>query len=83
METDDYILRQIVDKSRAARNGDFGVLSTGEKLAAALTLNRPDLLEKAGYTIAQAIHRLEGDWLSRIPAAADILEADAWDAEGN
>jgi hypothetical protein len=38
----DSQLTHIVEKSRAARIGGLGGLSTGEKLAAALILNRPD-----------------------------------------
>ncbi|MCD9046795.1 hypothetical protein [Luteimonas sp. MHLX1A] len=81
MSNTDYILEQIVDKSRAARDGHFGVLSTGEKLAAAFVLNRPDLLERADYTMAEAVYRLEGDWLKRIPEAARILQDEAQAAE--
>jgi len=71
--TEDYVLTQIVEKARAARAGDFGVLSTGEKLAAALVLNRADLLAQVGYTMAEAIDRVGPEWLSRIPQAARIL----------
>lgn len=69
----DYYLVHIIEKSRDARNGGFDVLSTGEKLAAALVLNRPDLLERVGYTMAEAIDRVGADWLSRIPQAARQL----------
>lgn len=69
----DYALEQIIDKARSAHFGHFGVLSTGEKLAAAMVLNRADLLEAAGYTMAEAIDRLGPDWLSRIPEAARVL----------
>lgn len=70
----DYILEQIIEKSRSARDGNFGVLSTGEKVAAALVLNRPDLLARIGYTMAEAIDRVGADWLQRIPQAARQLE---------
>lgn len=83
MSSTDYILEQIVDKSRAARAGHFGVLSTGEKLAAALVLNRPDLLERVDYTMAEAINRVGADWLARIPAAERILEDDEDRHEGS
>ena len=69
----DYVLQQIVSKSRAAKHGSFGVLSTGEKLAAALVLNRADLLAQAGYTMAEAIDRVGPQWLARIPEAARLL----------
>ena len=70
----DYILLQIVNKSRDAKNGGFGVLSTGEKLAAALVLNRADWLAGMDYTMAEAIERVGADWLARIPEAARLLE---------
>jgi hypothetical protein len=66
----DNVLKQIIDKSRAAKKGGWGVLSEGEKIAAALVLNRADVLADSGYTIADAIDRIGPIWLSRIPAAA-------------
>lgn len=81
MSMTDYILQQIIDKSRAARDGRFGVLSTGEKLAAALTLNRADLLAEVNYTMAEAIDRVGRDWLARIPEAARILAYEAEESE--
>lgn len=44
----DHVLEQILDKARAARDGHFDVLSTGEKLTVALVLNQPELLSKMG-----------------------------------
>ena len=73
----DLVLEQIIDKSRAARDGHFGVLSTGEKIAAALVLNRADWLAEAGFTMAEAIERLEAEWLTRIPAAARTVKREA------
>lgn len=73
METTDYVLQQIIDKSRDAKHGDFGSLSTGEQLAAALVLNRADWLAAAGYTMAEAIDRLGPAWVERIPEAAQQL----------
>ena len=77
MEPTDYVLRQILDKSRAARDGHFGVLSTGEKLAAALVLNKPEWLAKINYTMAEAIERVGDEWMARVPAAARVLEHEA------
>lgn len=73
----DYVMQQILAKSRDAKRGGWGVLSTGEKLAAALVLNRADWLASMDYTMAEAIHRLGPEWLSRIPAAARQLEYEA------
>ncbi|EGD10552.1 hypothetical protein XVE_1096, partial [Xanthomonas vesicatoria ATCC 35937] len=49
------ILQHILAKSRAAAAGELGVLSTGEQIAAALALNRPDWLVAMGYTLAEAV----------------------------
>lgn len=76
MTTAKQILQQIIERSRAAENGDYGVLSSGEKLAAALVLNRADWLADAGYTLADAIDRLNPAWLAQIPAAAQQLAAE-------
>jgi hypothetical protein len=70
--TDDD-LNHIVRKSRDAKNGGFGVLSTSEQLAAAFVLNRPDWLESAGYTMAEAIERVGAKWLALIPEAERIM----------
>ncbi|MCF3643339.1 hypothetical protein LXM94_25635 [Rhizobium sp. TRM95111] len=79
----DHELDHIVSKSRDAKRGGFGVLSTGEKLAAALVLNRADWLADMNYTMAEAIERVGMDWLARIPEAARMLEFEAeQDAEG-
>lgn len=73
----DHVLDQILDKSRTALAGSFNVLSTGEKLAAALVLNRPAWLEKMDYTMAEAIERVGADWLARIPEAARVIAHEA------
>ena len=78
-------LDHIVAKSRHAAAGGFGVLSTGEKLAAALVLNRPDWLARMNYTLAEAMERLGAKWLALIPQAskqvADEAEFAAQQAE--
>ncbi len=66
-------LDHIIRKSRDARSGGFGVLSTGEKLAVALVLNRPDWLASMDYTLAEAIDRVGAQWLALIPQAARVL----------
>ena len=77
----DYILEQILDKSRQARDGGFGVLSKGEMIAAALVLNRADWLAEMNYTLAEAMERLGGVWLARVPEAARQLKREAAMAE--
>lgn len=68
-------LEHVVSKALEAARGGFDVLSTGEKLAAALVLNRPDWLAKMDYTIAEAMTRIGSDWVALIPAAAKALES--------
>lgn len=76
-QSTDHVLNQILDKSRTALAGSFNVLSTGEKLAAALVLNRAEWLEKMNYTMAEAIERVGADWLARIPEAARLIAHEA------
>ncbi|QRD62619.1 hypothetical protein H8Z72_22905 (plasmid) [Xanthomonas citri pv. citri] len=80
--SDNPILQQILAKSLAAAAGDLGVLSTGERIAAALVLNRPDWLTDMNYTMAEAIERVGASWLAQIPEAARRLADEAADAEG-
>lgn len=48
-------------------------MSTGEQLAVALILDRPDWLMAANCPIAEAIERVGPDWLRLIPAVARQL----------
>lgn len=54
---------QIIEKVQAVVDDpqSFGVLSTGEKLAVALVLDRPDLLKWWG-TMLEAVARLGPEW---------------------
>lgn len=78
----DSELQHIITKSRDAKHGGFGVLSTGEKLAAALVLNRPEWLADMRYTLAEAIERVGPKWLALIPEAARVLEYEDEQADG-
>ena len=40
----------------------FGVLSSGERIAVALVLDRYDLLEQTWGTMLEAVHRLGQKW---------------------
>jgi hypothetical protein len=40
--------------------------STGEKVAVAFALNRADWPDNIGYTLAQAIERVDRNWLALI-----------------
>jgi hypothetical protein len=68
---------QIRAKVRAvvADERQFGVLSTGERIAVALVLDRYDLLQLAWGTIAEAVHRLGDEWTR----AALRVQRNGWD----
>lgn len=55
----------------------FGVLSSGERIAVALVLDRYDLIQRAWGTIAEAIDRLGPLWT----AAALRVQRDGWEQE--
>lgn len=57
-----------------AMNGTGG-MSTGEALAVALVLNRSDWLAKMDYTIAEALNRIDDDWIAIIPQVARSIDA--------
>lgn len=61
-------VRMVVTDERS-----FGVLSTGEKIAVALVLDRPDLWKFWG-TALEAVDRLGPDWLH----AAHRVQRDGW-----
>lgn len=65
--------QSIVEKCRSAQAGDWGVVSTGEQLMAALVLNRADWIESMGYTIPDALNRLGPEWVSMIPDIQRVL----------
>ena len=62
----DNIAAAIVMHKDAAYLGAYDVLSTGEKLYVALAANRSDLLAEHGYTMAEALHRLDTPWLGEL-----------------
>lgn len=62
---------------QAKRMGQPGLLSTGESLTAALVLNRHDWLAEMGYTIAQALDRIDSDTIEHlVDAARCVAEGD-------
>jgi hypothetical protein len=67
-------LMQVV--RHAAALGEPGPLSLGEALAAALVLNRPDWLADKGYTIAQALDRLDDGDADLLPRAEKLWRAE-------
>lgn len=60
----DAATRQIRGKVRMflADETRFGVLSTGERIAVAVVLDRYDLIQRAWGTIAEAVYRLGPLW---------------------
>ena len=56
----DAAARQILEKVRMflADETRFGVLSSGERIAVAVVLDRYDLIQRAWGTIAEAVDRL-------------------------
>jgi len=71
--------RHLFGKSRDARRGGreaWEVQSTGEKVAVALVLNRPEWLASMNYTLAEAIHRTGPEWLALIPRVERDLRAE-------
>ncbi|WP_208491240.1 hypothetical protein [Paraburkholderia tropica] len=67
-------LERLVQKTLQAKAGGFHALSTGEKLAAAILLNRFDWLQEMDYSMADAIERIDYDWLELIGTASRILK---------
>lgn len=67
------LLEHLLMKVREANDGGLGTLSTGEALAAALVLNRADWLTSMGYTIAEALDRVDDEMIALIPSAARMF----------
>jgi hypothetical protein len=77
-------IEHIVSKVLDAAAGGVDVQSTGEKLMAALVLNRPDWLAQWDYTIAEAIDRVGAEWAAEIPRVAKLVDqAQAREADAN
>ena len=67
-----HLLNTARDAQRAGHDA-WSVQSTGEKVAVALVLNRPEWLSEFGYTIAEAIERSGQAWVEMIPQIARQL----------
>lgn len=64
-DTDTF--KHFLGKAQDAIRGGYpawSAQSTGERVAVALALNRADWLAKIDYTLAEAIDRLDADWLA-------------------
>jgi len=75
--SDEAEFLHLLHKCREALDGDWGVLSTGEKIAAALVLNRADWLQGMGYTIPEAIERIGPTWTALLPLVAAKLREES------
>jgi hypothetical protein len=65
--------RHLISKARDAKRGGreaWGVMSTGEKVAVTLVLNRPEWLTDYDFTIPEAIDRSGSAWVALIPQVA-------------
>ena len=70
-----HLLRKARDAKRGGVNS-WSVQSTGEKVAVALALNKPEWLAQMDYTLAEAIDR-SGAWIGIIPKVArELAEED-------
>jgi len=70
-------LARVIELSKAARAaGTPGPMSTGEALTVALVLNRHDWLQEEGFTVAQALDRIDADTIPHLRAAERALQAE-------
>lgn len=76
----DAAAQQILEKVRMflADETRFGVLSTGERIAVAVVLDRYDLIQRAWGTIVEAVDRLGPTWT----AAALRVQRNGWQEDG-
>ena len=76
--SDKEIVEEILRKVRAVRASEerIGVYSTGEQIAVALVLNKPELFPHGGYTILEAVDRLGPDWTAAALKAQRLLDTD-------
>jgi hypothetical protein len=73
-------LAHLLGKARDAASSGPNGMSTGEKVAVALILDRPDWLAAMDCTIAEAMERVGPDWLRLIPVVARQFKREHDDA---
>ena len=61
-----HALAKVMEAASCGNEGP-SPLSTGEKLMAALALNRPDWLSGRGYTVVKALERVGDEWVAFLP----------------
>lgn len=72
----DAELKHLLGKARDAKRGGkqaWDVQSTGEKVAVALILNKPEWLASIDYTLAEAISRTGDQWIGLVPQVERLL----------
>ncbi|MBC3884934.1 MULTISPECIES: hypothetical protein [Oxalobacteraceae] len=72
----DAEFRHYFAKAKDAKRGGkdaWDVQSTGEKVAVALALNKPEWLASLGYTLAEAIDRTGPQWIALLPRVERAL----------
>lgn len=80
MDKTNLDFKHMLGKARDAAAGGINAMSTGETLAAALVLNRPDWLAAMNYTIAEAIDCIGPEWANLVPAVAKEFDRDVQEA---
>ena len=63
-----HLLGKAMDAHRGGRDA-WRCQSTGEKLAVALVLNKPEWIAETNYTLAEAIDRVGPEWLRLLGVA--------------
>jgi hypothetical protein len=67
----------LMSKVRQAKLvGDYLTMSTGEKVAVAIVLNRADWLKELDYTMAEAFDRVGPDWWPLLLKAQRQIDAE-------
>ncbi len=75
-------LERVVELCRSARlAGTPGPMSVGEALTVALVLNRHDWLRDEGYTVAQALDRIDPDTIQHLRDAERVMQTEVHCAE--
>jgi len=70
-------LRHFLGKAQDALRGGYdawGVMSSGERVSVAFVLNRSDWLAIMGYTMAEAVGRMDTAWLRLLPQVLRALD---------
>ena len=77
----DLEFRHFLGKALDAHRGGveaWRCMSTGERVAVALALNRADWLASMDYTIVEAIQRAGVGWVSLLPAVCRAIESEGF-----